>query len=105
MQTILKENQKYITETWEKIAAKVSETSKRIQDGMPYTTRNGVYDDWQDADTAWWTNSFWSGILWHMYKSTGLKRLNNMRQALRPSWTRSFTAMMSCITMWDSCGC
>ncbi|CAM4478478.1 unsaturated chondroitin disaccharide hydrolase [Paenibacillus endophyticus] len=69
MENILQENQSFIQHTWEKIEAKLAKTSKQIKDGMPYTTREGHYDDWQD-DASWWTNTFWTGILWHMYAET-----------------------------------
>lgn len=58
-----------INDIWNKIEKKVSITSDRIKDGMPYTTKNGIYDDLQDQP-EWWTNTFWCGILWHMYTET-----------------------------------
>lgn len=70
MQALLEHNKDFIISVWENIEKKVSKTADRIQDGMPYTTKNGTYDDWQKDDPAWWTNSFWSGILWHMYQQT-----------------------------------
>lgn len=73
MEAILKEHEDFIAATWEKIVGKISVTANRIQDGMPYTTRDGKYDDCQETDASWWTNSFWSGILWHMYKDTGIE--------------------------------
>jgi unsaturated chondroitin disaccharide hydrolase len=62
-------NKKWILELWDKIEKKVDATSDRIKDGMPYTTKNGVYNDLQDTP-SWWTNTFWCGILWHMHKET-----------------------------------
>lgn len=69
MQATLKENEDFILEVWRKIEDKLSATSNRLKDGMPYTTRNGIYDDWQEH-TYWWTDSFWAGILWHLFKET-----------------------------------
>jgi unsaturated chondroitin disaccharide hydrolase len=69
MQMLLEEHNGFIEETWQRIIEKVAAVSTRIKDGMPYTTRGGVYDDWQD-DPSWWTNTFWTGILWHMYAAT-----------------------------------
>lgn len=69
MNAILNESKDLIFDIWARIEKKVSVTSERIKDSMPYSTQNGVYDDWQD-NTSWWTNSFWCGILWHMYKQT-----------------------------------
>ncbi|WNR42940.1 glycoside hydrolase family 88 protein [Paenibacillus roseipurpureus] len=59
----------FIENTWSKIERKLSVTSRRIKDGMPFKTIDGVYDDWQDL-MDWWTNTFWAGILWHMYRET-----------------------------------
>jgi unsaturated chondroitin disaccharide hydrolase len=69
MQLLLAQNKDYILNLWNKIEQKVSITSDRIKDSMPYTTKNGIYDDCQDQ-ASWWTNTFWTGILWHMYRET-----------------------------------
>lgn len=69
MKTILNENKEWIHEVWNKIEKKVAVTADRIKDGMPYTTKNGVYDD-QQNNASWWTNTFWCGLLWHMYRET-----------------------------------
>lgn len=45
-------------DVWSKMEKKLAVTTPRIQDGMPYTTVDGKYNDRQDADRAWWTNSF-----------------------------------------------
>ncbi len=66
---LLNEDKQFISELWRKIENKVYATSDRIKDGMPFTTKNGVYDDWQEQ-SDWWTNTFWCGILWLMYKET-----------------------------------
>ncbi len=66
---ILKANEEFIKSTLEKTMNKISKTSDRVKDGMPYTTRDGLYDNWED-NAQWWTNTFWTGILWLMYKET-----------------------------------
>lgn len=73
MKNVLQENKQLILEVWDKIERKVSITADRIKDGMPYSTVNGVYDDWQD-NASWWTNTFWTGILWYMYKETKVEK-------------------------------
>lgn len=60
----------FVSELWRKIERKVNVTSERLKDTMPYTTEDGRYDDRQDV-FVWWTNSFWAGILWHMFRETG----------------------------------
>ncbi|NBC68864.1 glycosyl hydrolase family 88 [Paenibacillus sacheonensis] len=66
---MLTENNRFIEDTWKRIVDKVAVTSARIKDGMPYTTHGGIYDDWQD-NASWWTNTFWTGMLWQMYAAT-----------------------------------
>jgi unsaturated chondroitin disaccharide hydrolase len=81
MQAVLQANQAFIRDTWGKIESKVAITSERIKDGMPYTTYNGVYDDWQDQ-SSWWTNTFWTGILWHMYRETKQESYKQYAQSI-----------------------
>ncbi|MGG1517583.1 glycoside hydrolase family 88 protein [Paenibacillus oryzisoli] len=82
MQAVLKNNEAFIKETWNRIADKIAVTSERIKDSMPYTTKNGVYDDCQTDDASWWTNTFWTGILWHMYKATGQESYKQYAQSI-----------------------
>ena len=60
----------YLADLWKRTEEKLSRTAKRIQDGMPYTTIDGAYDDWQDVPHGW-TNTFWAGILWHLFQRSG----------------------------------
>ena len=56
----------------EKCINKLAKTSKRIKDTIPYTTKDGVYNDFSTENRiGWWTNSFWTGILWQLYEETG----------------------------------
>ena len=81
MMALLQENKKLILEIWDKIEKKVSVTADRIKDGMPYTTKNGVYDDWQEQ-ASWWTNTFWTGILWYMYEETKGEKYKEYAQSI-----------------------
>lgn len=81
MDTILKQHKEWILQTWNKIENKISVTSDRIQDRMPYTVRNGKYDD-MSSDPYWWTNSFWCGILWLVYKETKQKKYMEYAQKI-----------------------
>ena len=49
---------------------KIAKTASLIKDALPYITYNGKYTD-ESNNPAWWTNSFWAGILWQMYDITG----------------------------------
>lgn len=87
MKATLKENKELILGIWDKIEKKVAITSDRIKDGMPYTTINGVYDDWQD-NPSWWTNSFWCGILWHLYRETKVEKYREYAQSIEEKMDR-----------------
>ncbi len=57
---------------YERLTQKISSESDRIRGQIPYWTKNGCYqDDYGVKDIYWWTNGFWSGILWQMYHATG----------------------------------
>lgn len=62
-----------------KIHEKMRWVSEKNQDKIPYTTNeNGSYDDRSDTSVYtsldnginWWTNGFWSGVMWLMYQDT-----------------------------------
>lgn len=57
-------------ETAEKIKKKESLVAKRNRHKIPYTAKNGVFDDRTD-DICWWTNGFWGGMMWQLYHATG----------------------------------
>lgn len=69
----LSENeQKWLEEIWEKTQKKFEGVLGRMNGRIPYIAKNGIYDeDYGEKDIAWWTNGFWSGILWQMYHATG----------------------------------
>ncbi|MBP3965864.1 glycoside hydrolase family 88 protein [Paenibacillus lignilyticus] len=54
-------------DVWNQIVDKVSRTSKSIGAGFPYISYNGKYNH-EEAD--WWTNGFWPGLLWMVYRET-----------------------------------
>lgn len=55
----------------QKCIKKLENTSKRIKDSMPYSTKNGIYYNHSDVENSgWWTDAFWAGIMWQMYKET-----------------------------------
>lgn len=56
----------------QKCIDKLSKTSKRIKDTIPYLTKEGKYNDFStEKRIGWWTNSFWAGIMWQMFDETG----------------------------------
>jgi unsaturated chondroitin disaccharide hydrolase len=56
---------------FEKIKTKVKAEALRSGDIIPYIPRDGRYFDlgWHEG-ISWWTNGFWSGILWQLYNAT-----------------------------------
>lgn len=61
----------WANEVAEKIKKKEQNVAKRSRDKIPYTTVDGVFDDWRKKDICWWTNGFWSGMMWQLYHATG----------------------------------
>lgn len=55
---------------WDNVVEKIDKNSDRIKDGLPHVSVCGRYDDMSDK-ARWWTNGFWPGILWTMYRETG----------------------------------
>ncbi len=68
MKSILEENRSWINETWDKIDTKLQKVAPKTMNKFPYTTNNGEYNS---AEPHWWTNGFWPGMMWLMYKDTG----------------------------------
>lgn len=81
MQALLQDHESFIFGVWDKIEKKAEIIAHRIKDGMPYTTENGVYDDWQD-NASWWTNTFWTGTLWLLFKETGIESYKQYAQSI-----------------------
>ncbi len=53
----------------EKIEKKAEGAVKRNPDKIPYSANMGVFDDWSSPDKiCWWTNGFWAGQLWLLYR-------------------------------------
>ena len=71
MNTIIEQNKEWIDATWEKIENKLSRTAVKSRNKLPYTTINGTHNDKFVLDPGYWTNGFWGGTMWLMYKATG----------------------------------
>jgi len=70
------ENKIWLDKTIEKAKRKLSKTTRQIGDAIPFTTKDGVFDDKYTVNPIngdgmyWWTNGFYPGILWLMYLET-----------------------------------
>ncbi len=63
---------KWIDEIWDKVNSKLSKVAIRSREKIPYSSQNGVHDDYSTPDKIdWWTNGFWGGMMWLMYDATG----------------------------------
>ncbi|MCT4596464.1 MAG: glycoside hydrolase family 88 protein [Vallitalea sp.] len=67
------ENKIWYDEAWEKINTKVDRISNRIQDGFPHVSIKGQYNN---ERCGWWTDGFWPGILWLVYRETNNNKLS-----------------------------
>ena len=61
---------KWVDEIWEKADKKLSAAAPRTMGKLPYTPVNGVYDNKCETEPCWWTNGFFSGLMWLMYVDT-----------------------------------
>lgn len=63
---------KWLDEIFEKAEKKLSRTVPAVGDQFfPYTTENGKFVNKHDGELYdWWTDGFWTGILWMMYEAT-----------------------------------
>lgn len=69
---LTKEQQVWVDETLKKIENKMNKVSKRSAHKIPYTTVDGIHNDYSDdKNICWWTNGFWGGMMWKLYLLTG----------------------------------
>ena len=69
---IIADNKAWIDEVWGKLDEKLSRTSVKSREKIPYSTKNGVHDSRTEGkDILWWTNGFWGALMWVMYAGTG----------------------------------
>ena len=82
MSKIIEENQEWINSTWEKIDKKLVKVAVKSRNKLPYTTdENGVHDNKAVGSVDWWTNGFWGGMMWLMYKETGNEEYRKTAEA------------------------
>ncbi len=55
----------------EKVILKENAVVKRNFGKIPYSAQNHAFDDKSGDDICWWTNGFYAGMLWQLYKETG----------------------------------
>lgn len=68
---INEQTQNWVNEIWDKIDNKLTKVAPRTKDKLPYTTFDGVYNDFSQGESVnFWTNGFWPGMMWLMYVGT-----------------------------------
>lgn len=58
---------KWVNEVFERILEKERKVVQRNRHKIPYTTKDGVFDDRGSQEICWWTNGFWGGMMWQLY--------------------------------------
>lgn len=62
-----------------KVERKLAKVSERSAAKIPYSTVQGVHDD-RSGDIGWWTNGFWGGMMWQMYRLTGEEKYRRIAE-------------------------
>jgi len=65
-------DKKWVEDFWAKFEKKHEKSAVTQFTNIPYTTdENGKYDTTSPERLHWWTNGFFGGMMWLMYKETG----------------------------------
>lgn len=70
---INEETTQWAKRVFKKIDEKLTVEAKRLGGKIPYipSAETGLYEeDLGTSDPVWWTNGFWSGMMWQMYHAT-----------------------------------
>jgi len=67
----------WLEETIKKLKNKMDVVSRRTQLKLPFTSEDGIHDDYSFKITQW-TNGFWGGMLWLMYMLTEDEHYKNL---------------------------
>ena len=69
--SILIKTNSWAEEIFKKLEKKLTAECERNKDTIPYIPVNGRYQNSETTEGIyWWTNGFWSGMLWQMYNAT-----------------------------------
>lgn len=61
----------WVKETWNKVEKKLAKVVPNVDTAFPYTSKDGKYVAHSSGKASWWTNGFWAGMMWLMYRQTG----------------------------------
>ena len=71
MRKLTEKEKTWTNETLKKVSQKMTAATERNRGIIPYTTKNGRFDDKSGEEITWWTNGFWGGEMWQLYNLTG----------------------------------
>ncbi len=71
MRNLTGEEQQWVRDVLKKIEDKMVPVTERNLNKIPYTTKDGKFDDKSATEITWWTNGFWGGEMWQLFKLTG----------------------------------
>ena len=75
-------NKEYFENIFKKIDKKLSRTAMKSFNKLPYTTKNGIHDNWKETP-QFWANGFWPALMILMYSATKKEQfLNTARNAM-----------------------
>lgn len=82
-----------------KINDKMEWVSEKSKSKIPYTTINGIHDDYNNSNREyrmndglnWWTNGFWGGMMWLMYHETGNNKYAEIAKISEEKLDQCFT--------------
>lgn len=86
--------------TLDKVRTKMAWVSEKNRDRIPYTTdKTGSYDDrsaknvkWNvDDGLNWWTNGFWGGIMWLLYRDTHEEKYAEIARSVEKKLEKCFS--------------
>ncbi len=82
--------QDWAQQAFGKITKKMLAVVRRSKGKVPYTTVDGIFDDWSGKGISWWTNGFWGGMLWQLYHATGEPLYRETAEVLEEKLDRVF---------------
>ncbi len=80
----------WLEDILKRIKEKIYATSKSIGDHMPHLSVGGKYDNWGGDNICWWTNGFWAGLLWLLYRETHNEYYKTIAESIEEKLDNAF---------------
>lgn len=87
---LIYEHSNWVNQTWNKLEKKLSITSMRSRDKIPFHSKDGLHDDTKEDGINCWTNGFWPGLMWLMYSATGKEDYRKTAEHIEDLLDRAF---------------